>query len=1008
MRRLIFTFAILMAALVLPTAAFAQAGIAGEVKDATGAVLPGVSVEASSPVLIEKTRTAVTDSSGQYKITDLRPGTYTVAFSLAGFSSVRREGIELSGSFNALVNAELKVGTVEESITVTGESPIVDVQTARTQQVMSSEVISEIPTARNYQNLHVLVPGVTVASGSQDVGGSSGDQQIFYSAHGGQVRDSRTTINGLNVGSPQVGGGRMMYVPSVGSSQETSISTSGGLGESETCGVVVNIVHKDGGNGFRFSAFGAGATEGMSSKNYSDDLAARGLKVPNNNKNVYDWEGTVGGPIKKDGLWFFGQTRYHGNANYIAGMYNNANAGNPNAWTYVPTSTQSQSDSHWVDGSLRLTWQATPRNKFGFYYEDQLRCVTCVAGGSATQSPEAASKGASHPNGLDQVTWASPVNNKMLLEAGFSLQPLRYGASTFDINSDPGLIPVTAQNGSIPGLVYHGPNSNQMRKNWLAVYATRASITYTTGAHSMKFGYNGTFYNQDSAADFADACKCSYRFTTPDAGGAANQFTTFAYPFDYWTHAYQGGLYAQDRYTMTKLTLSGGIRYDRYTTNYPEESIGPVLNVPVLQTFPAHDGARLNDFSPRGAVAYDLKGNGKFALKMSIGKYMVAQDTNGSPIGPSAGASLSRLTSSVARSWTDSNGNFVVDCDVRNQAAQNLSASGGDVCGAGNTGFGSPNLNTTFDPAIYGGWGVRPFDYEFSGGFQGEVAPRVAVSAMYFRRWFGNFLVTQNLNRPPSAYTTALLPIPADARLPNGLQSVLIQDVNADVFSLPAQNLVTAASNFGNEWQHWNGADFATNVRLGAVLMQGGVSIGRQSSDNCEIVAKVPSVFNSGDLVVPAAPNTGNAPSQFCHVVEPLQSQVKLLGSYRVPKVDILVSATLQNIPGQVQAANWAVPNATVAPLLGRSLSGGAATITVNLEPPSTYYEDRVNQLDMRVAKVLRMNNKRLQVGVDLFNAFNSNAVQTFNNSYTPTGVWQVPTLIVPARLIRISAQVDF
>src|SRR5205814_1691123 len=127
-----------------------------------------------------------------------------------------------------------------------------------------------------------------------------------------------------------------------------------------------------------------------------------------------------------------------------------------------------------------------------------------------------------HPNGLDQITWTSPVTNRTLLEGGFSLQPLRYGSSPLDISANPALIPVSAQNGSIPGLVYRGPNSNQRRKNWLAVYATRASLTYTTGSHSMKFGYNGTYYNQNSAADLNDNCKCQYRFTTPDPGGTPN------------------------------------------------------------------------------------------------------------------------------------------------------------------------------------------------------------------------------------------------------------------------------------------------------------------------------------------------------------------------------------------------------------------------------------------------------------------------------------------------------
>ena len=199
MRSLTRTAALWMSALFLPSVVFAQAGIAGNVKDSSGAVLPGVTVEASSPALIEKVRSVVTGASGQYRIVDLRPGAYTVTFTLPGFSTFRREGIELSGTFVATVNAEMRVGALEETITVVGETPVVDIRNVRTQAVLNKDVIAAIPTGRNYQNLHVLVPGVTIAAGNQDVGGSGGDQQVNYSAHGGDVRDSRTQVNGMVV-----------------------------------------------------------------------------------------------------------------------------------------------------------------------------------------------------------------------------------------------------------------------------------------------------------------------------------------------------------------------------------------------------------------------------------------------------------------------------------------------------------------------------------------------------------------------------------------------------------------------------------------------------------------------------------------------------------------------------------------------------------------------------------------------------------------------------------------
>src|ERR1700681_3723830 len=206
--------------------------IAGVVKDTSGAILPGVTVEASSPALIEKVRTVITDDTGQYKIVDLRPGTYTVTFTLPGFSTVKRDGIELSGSFTASVNADLKVGAVEETVTVTGETPIVDIQNTTQQKALAHDVIDTIPTGRIAQNLAVLITGVSVGGGltlngvgTQDVGGTSGNAVAQMAAHGGRSLDQRTTMNGLSL-MLSAGVNNTPYVPNMGSTQEVVIDTS--------------------------------------------------------------------------------------------------------------------------------------------------------------------------------------------------------------------------------------------------------------------------------------------------------------------------------------------------------------------------------------------------------------------------------------------------------------------------------------------------------------------------------------------------------------------------------------------------------------------------------------------------------------------------------------------------------------------------------------------------------------------------------------------------------------
>src|SRR4029450_10811948 len=243
MRSPVTTLAILVWITLLPSVAAAQAVIAGTVKDVSGAVLPGVTVEASSPALIEKVRAAVSDGTGQYRIEDLRPGTYKVTFTLTGFSAFQREGIELTGSFTATVNAELRPGALQETITVTGESPIVDTQSARRQLTMSSELLKTIPTVRSYNALVGAIPGVV--TNTNDVATGAGTTQ--FPIHGGRINEVRMTVDGLNVGNPPGGNQPPGYSVDVGNSEEVAFTTSGGLGEQETGGVGVNIRPKTGG-----------------------------------------------------------------------------------------------------------------------------------------------------------------------------------------------------------------------------------------------------------------------------------------------------------------------------------------------------------------------------------------------------------------------------------------------------------------------------------------------------------------------------------------------------------------------------------------------------------------------------------------------------------------------------------------------------------------------------------------------------------------------------------------
>src|SRR5437588_10007977 len=388
----------------------AQTGsIAGLVKDTSGAVLPGVTVEAASPVLIEKVRTVTTDGQGQFKIIDLRPGTYTVGFVLAGFNTIKREGIILTADFTATVNVDMRVGSVEETVTVTGESPLIDTQSVTQRKSITHDLIDALPTGRSFQNIRVLVPGVVIALGSQDVGGTGGDRYQTLSVHGSRSDQMPLVMNGMpfNNMNNTGGGYNTTLVVNTGTVQEMTVTTSGLAAEARSSGVLTNIVPKEGGNTFRGHFFGNFTNHGMQANNLTQDLIDRGLKAVNRVKKLWDLNPVLGGPIVRDKLWFLGGLRYNGAQNYVAGMFTDVRPGAPqycasaagcsygdafHPTTLVPNSQdlshQTVSGDTWSRGeTLNLTWQATERNKVTFFSHVNQRLVDCKQC-SATTSPD--------------------------------------------------------------------------------------------------------------------------------------------------------------------------------------------------------------------------------------------------------------------------------------------------------------------------------------------------------------------------------------------------------------------------------------------------------------------------------------------------------------------------------------------------------------------------------------------------------------------------------------------
>ena len=362
--------------LLIPATAFAQATLAGTVRDTSGAVLPGVTVEASSPALIEKTRSAVTDGTGQYRIISLQPGTYAITFTLAGFSTVKRDGIELTGTFVATINADMKVGALAETITVTGETPVVDVQTAKREVVMNQATIQTLPATRAAGAILNATPGLIVDTN----GPALSPTMTFFNAHssaqnaGSVAGEGRMAINGMTVAAAR-SGGVSSYVYDTPNSQEIAITIGGGLGESDIGGPVANMVPKSGGNRLAGTGFISGSGSWGRGNNLTPEIQALNptlTQTPGILKQ-YDASASAGGPIMKDRLWFFGSYSNLSTQTALEGIVANANAGNAARWDWVgsPINARLVQDRQMIIG--RVTGQAG-KSRIQYNYEYQHRC----------------------------------------------------------------------------------------------------------------------------------------------------------------------------------------------------------------------------------------------------------------------------------------------------------------------------------------------------------------------------------------------------------------------------------------------------------------------------------------------------------------------------------------------------------------------------------------------------------------------------------------------------------
>ncbi len=952
--------------------------IGGTARDSTGGVLPGVTVEASSPALIEKVRSVVTDDQGNYKIIDLRPGAYTVTFTLAGFSTFKREGIELTTGFTATANADMRVGALEETVTVTGASPVVDIQNIRQQTVLSAELLETIPNGKNVSAFATLIVGAVLPPNAMDVGGNRGEIASAFGVHGSRAQDMEWFLDGMGIAS----GSAKNFGANTLSSAEVAVQTDNMTAEVSRGGPQLNYVPKEGGNTFKFIGVANYTNHDLQQSNLTPALVARGLPRETPSEFVYEYGSGLGGPLKKDRLWFYSGHRWWGNRTNLGGLsggFFNATQG-LDQWLYTPDLSRPAYVERWnQDNNIRLTWQAAQKHKINlaWYYQDNCSCFANIDsfGGAANVSvaaPEAGGMQRQWPNNFYIATWNYPASNRFLVEGGLGI----YNNRT-NVEMAPGVtqdhIAVTELS---TGLRYRaraelsGTGYTLRRRH---TNTARMSASYITGSHAFKLGLNAQYLsviltpsvNQD----------VSYAFNR----GVPESVTQYATPFKTDVKVKpEIGIYAQDQWTVNRLTLNLGVRFDSlkaFSAGYslPAGPFVPARNLPRVDNIP-----NWKDVSPRLGAAYDLFGNGRTAVKGAVGKFLQAEQTGIA----TANAPANTYINSATRTWNDANRDYVPQAS--------------ELGPLSNANFGGTRAVTTWDPDLLEGWGQRGYNWQASASVQHELRPGLGMNVAYFRRWFGNFRVTDNVLVSPADYDPYCVTAPVDARLPNGggYQVCGLYDISAAAFPR-SQTVTTLVNEFGEQTETFDGVDVSVSARFGeGGLLSGGVSTGRTVFDNCNALVDSPQ-------------------KQFCHNVNPfsMQTQFKVSGAYPLPW-DLQLSGTYQNLPGLPYTASYVATNARIAPVLGRNLGACGtrpvctSTTLVELIEPFTQSEPRITQLDLRLARIFRIGTSRLQGQFDLYNVFNASPVLSLVSRYGPA--WLQPTTILGGRLVKFGVQYDF
>jgi len=956
-------------------------------------------VEASSPALIERVRNVVTDDQGRYRLIDLRPGKYKVTFALAGFSTFVREDIDVSASFVATVNADLKVATLEETVTVSGQTPVVDVQQASKTLTLTRDLIDALPSTRNVMSVGAFMPGLRQTI--PDVGGSRYMEQTQMFGHGASARNTTFAIDGLMMNANKADGATQNYYNDQ-LNAEITITTSALPAEIQAGGAYVNNIPKDGGNTVNASVF-LGYTNGnWQSDNVTDELRAKGLSAANSIEHIQNFTGVMGGPIRKDKLWIL-----LGGGNTST----NERAANAPLTVTLPDGTQWDTVIDQYVRSLlgRATFQVTPKNKISVFHQRNWKQKGKDFSSGTDPYFSSSTRPPLHSNyNMGLAKWSAAMSNRMLIEVGFAENAIANSITNQPWTMYEKYLPSGAINPQ--WLANTGKTDTQLNKNsncllpdgcttWGVSPANNRSqpgrqivqgiTSYVTGTHSFKTGVTWSFGTRyENSFRIGDLVQ-NY------VGGVPSTVTVYTTPNQVQDNTpYDLAFFFQDTISLGRFTINPGVRLEYFST-YGKEMLQPEGRFHPPVTNPKEAGITFkNDVAPRFSMGYDVFGDGKTALKASASKYYA----------PFTGEWGRRYTSSVlsseSRNWFDAD--LIPGTSTRSGVSLATNGDGiaqdNEIGPSANPNFGK-GVDRTHDPDFQ-----KFYNWEYTASIQRQIVPGMSVNFGYFRRTYGDLAKEDRTLITLTDYSSFQTKMPADISRDAEVAAVLDPNEILTVYNLnsakrSSYGVQLLDTNTNEDKAIYNGLEAGVQARLpNRIVLSGSWTADHMVQKTCDTNddpngTSTANLFGNGSNVAVGG--------RFCDQTQfdvPWMHEFKLLGSVPLP-YGVGFATSIQAYPGLERTIIW-TPPASLFP------GGRTNSETVILTKPGQLHYPRYSQVDINFKKTFRRGSHNFTGQFDLFNVMNSSGVLTQQNN-VGTSLGQ-PLTILQGRLPRVALQVQW